>query len=84
MPLQVNEQGERNAVIKRIEALQELGEDSKTPAKDQTQANNLKAYLVAEIKAVPAEFNGVIVRSDCNISGGRTASVTIIPQKFAL
>lgn len=84
MPLQVNEQGERNAVIKQIEQLVELGPDNK-PVKDQAQAANLKALLIAEIKAIAPEFNGVTVRSDANNHpGGRTGNWTVIPQKLRL
>lgn len=84
MPLQVSEHGERNAVIKHIESLVELGSDGK-PAADQRQANNLKTFLIAEIRALAPEFNGVNVTADANAHpGGRTGSHTIIPQKLRL
>jgi uncharacterized protein Smg (DUF494 family) len=85
MPLQYREEGSREAVIKHLEQLVELAPDGKTPAKDQAQAQAARAFAIAEIKALPTEFNGVLVNLEGNAhAGGRTFNLNIVPKKLRL
>jgi hypothetical protein len=71
--VQLSFTGTREAVIKQIEA-------AKIEKADQAQLKNVKAYLVAEIKALPAESNGCRVDAHTEAhKGGRSIQSTIVP-----
>ena len=85
MGFQYREQGARAAVIKHLQEFKELQPDGKTPAKDQTQCDAVKAFAISEINALPTEFTGVLVQIDATVNGpGRIVNVTVMGQKLRL
>ena len=81
MAFQISGHGSREGVIKNCIEPAKAGPGEKA---DQTQIESVKKLLIAEIEAMPAEFNGVRVEAQGDASHARTISITIIPQKLHL
>jgi hypothetical protein len=72
--------GTREGVVKTVQAAKSQGDKA-----DQRQAEAVKAFVMAEIAALPEKFNGcrVSVNGDAH-DGGRTMNVTIVPLELSL
>jgi isoaspartyl peptidase/L-asparaginase-like protein (Ntn-hydrolase superfamily) len=73
--VQLSFTGTREGVIKQIQAAKEADK-----AADKAQLENVKAYLIDEVKALPAKFNGCRVDAHGQANeGGRSLQCTIVP-----
>ncbi len=82
MGFQISGHGSKEGVIKNCIEPAKAGPGEKA---DQTQIEAVKALLVSEINALPADVNGVRVEAQGEAhAGARTITITIIPQKLHL
>lgn len=85
MAFSISTLGSRAAVIEVISVAKEFELDGKTLAKDQRQIEAAKVFAIAEINALPDEFNGVHATVEgWAHDGGRVFSLTIVPKKLTL
>lgn len=80
MAFQISAHGSREGVLRHVKAAKPT-----TPNADATQTEAVKALIVSEINALPAEYNGVRVEAsgDSNPTM-RTMSIQIVPAKMHL
>jgi hypothetical protein len=82
MGFQISGHGSREGVINNCIVPAKAGPGEKA---DQTQIEAVKALLISEIGALPADFNGVQVEAQGEAHpGARTMQITIIPKKLHL
>jgi hypothetical protein len=72
--------GTREGVVKTVTAAKSPGDKV-----CQKQAEATKAFIVAEIAALPEKFNGCRVTATGEAhDGGRTMNVTVVPMELSL
>lgn len=77
-------QGTREGVMAKVREAVELDQTGKV-SKDQAQVEGAKAFIIAEINALPKEFNGVRIEASGLAHGqARQFEVRIFPTKLAV
>jgi len=72
--------GTRTGVIKAVKAAKDESTDG-----DPKQLESAKDFIIAEIQALPPEFNGVTLNATGNATAsGRSLAVSVSPQKVAV